>query len=130
MPTVRIQHAAFIEVPVELPISCPNCHAWFEDVEESNLVVLRLYRMEGKTSLVMGTDDWKERCFEQDDTDDPGAVIGFSCRRCKEPVIFPHIRSWILTGMLNTEAAKLRTLLYDSNVLDPRIKDKVFGGTR
>lgn len=127
MPTVHVWHSIFVEVHEDLPTSCPHCHAWFEDEDERNLVVHRVCRTEGKTSLISGTDNWEDNHFEQDDTEDPGLVIGFSCRRCKTPVIWPHARSWILEAMSSKLASQLRTLLYDSNVLVERIRKKVFG---
>jgi hypothetical protein len=128
MPIVHVQHAVFVEVPVDLPTSCPHCHAWLEDLsEERNLLILKLVVVQGRTSLVYDTSTLQELLDGYDDTDGDERVVGFSCNRCKEPIISTHFRSWSLEGMMLTEAARLRTLLYDSNVRNPLIQSKVFG---
>lgn len=126
MPIVHVQHAIFIEVPVEL---CPHCHAWFEDEDENNLLELRMQMIQGKTCLVMGTNKLKEVLNSYDETDaTPGTLVGFGCTRCKEPVIWTHTRTWTLEAMQPALAAQLKTLLYDIHVKDPIIKRKVFSG--
>jgi hypothetical protein len=129
MPIVHVQHAIFIEVPVELPTSCPHCHAWFEDEDENNLVELRLQMVQGRTCLVIGTDQLKEvpNGYDEADADGPGVLVGFGCASCKEPVIWTHTRTWILEDMELNLASQFKTLLYDNNVLDDFIKKKVFG---
>jgi len=131
MPQVHVNHAVFVEVPVDLPTSCPNCHAWFEDEDENNLLVLHVAMAQGRTSLEIGTSNLRAVLDGYDDTnDEDGRVVGFGCNRCKEPVIWTHFRTWILEAMMPMEATRLRTLLYDGNVLDEFIKEKVFGPKR
>lgn len=134
MPRVHVQHAVFVEAHEELPTSCPHCHAWFEDEDTNNLVELRMAMVKGNTSLVAGTGEVRKVLDGYDDTSDeddveggPGKVVGYQCRRCREPVIWTHTRTWILEAMDNSLAAQLRTLLYDSNVLVEWIRKKVFG---
>jgi hypothetical protein len=130
---VHVQHAIFIEVPTELPPSCPSCHAWLEDEDENNLVELRLQMVKGATCIVLGTgkikepNGYDEAATDEDDVDGgPGKLVGYLCNRCKEPIIWTHIRSWILEGMDSRLASQLETLLYDSNVKDAFIKSRVF----
>jgi hypothetical protein len=128
MVRVLVQHSIFVEVPMELPTSCPHCHAWFEDIDESNLLIYRSVRVQGRTSLVMGTGALAEVLDGYDEVNgDHGKIVGFGCRRCKKPILSPHSRTWTLKDMLPSTAAQLRTLLYDSNVRDPFIRQKVFG---
>jgi hypothetical protein len=130
MPIVRIQHAVFVEVSEELPVSCPHCHAWFEDEDANNLLEVRMQVVNGATRLVLGTGELNEVLDGYDDNldDGVGKLIGFICNRCKEPVIWTHTRTWTLEVMHSELAAQLKTLLYDINVKNPIIKRKVFSG--
>lgn len=133
MPKVYVQHAIFIEIPVNLPTSCPQCHARFEDEDENNLIVLRMAVVQGRTSIVLGTSNMKEVLDGYDCTDDGnGKVVGFVCNRCKEPVIWAHdpLICKMMGGAPVVDAARFRTLLYDKNVLDPFIKERVFRASR
>jgi hypothetical protein len=132
MPRINVQHAVFVDVPVELPTSCPHCHAWFEDEDDNNLLVLRLALVQGRTSISLGDGNLKEVLDGYDETDrgDDSKIVGFACNRCKEPVVWTHFRTWDLNDMQPMDAARFRTLLYDSDVKDPFIKEKVFGATK
>jgi hypothetical protein len=128
MVRVLVQHSILVEVPMELPTGCPHCHTWLENEDENNLLVYRSVMVQGKTSLVMGSGTLAEVLDGYDEvSDDHGAIVGFGCNYCKKPIIHPHSRTWTLKDMLSDRAAQLQTLLYDSNVRDPFIRQKVFG---
>ena len=54
---------------------------------------------------------------------------GFSCANCDGFMVDSHERMYVLSEMDDALAEQLRGLLYDENVLDPGIREKVWKGS-
>jgi|SRR6478609_3071027 len=74
-----------------------------------------VFETTGSAQLPVGDGDW----------DRLPAI--FKCANCHTTLARYHRSTWVLEAMDNELAAQLRTLLYDSNVLDPEVKKKVWG---
>lgn len=122
-----IRHLVVVETNVELPNVCPHCG--------------ELLNFGGRiTKLYLGVDGAVVEVNEGKLSDESygvnvdreigeghSDVVAYACTKCRELLVGWHRRTWVLDGMDPALASQLKTLLYDSNVLDEDIRKKVFG---
>jgi len=120
----HVRHIIAVEVAIELPETCPHCHTLFGHGTE-NLVEWTLDSVGSAADVIDGK--ICQPSHVEDDESDENFVIAYSCKECKTTIYGRHQRTWILDAMPLALAAKLGTLLYDSNVVDESIRKKVFG---
>jgi len=132
---VFVRDLIAVERKVVLPDHCPRCKAEFgpgsKNVKLWSLKPIfhqvRLTKVIacGKETDVFETMAAPQQPVQDGDWDRLPAI--FKCANCHLTLAKYHRRTWILEALDEQLAAQLRTLLYDSNVLDPDIKKKVWG---
>lgn len=131
---VFVRDLVAIERKVVLPDHCPRCKASFEPGSKNvKLWALRPMFHQVRLTKVI-TNGVKEDVFETTGTTQVSKQelewerlpAIFKCDSCGHTLAKYHHRTWILEALDREMAGKLRTLLYDSNVLDQEIKKKVW----
>lgn len=135
MHKVFVRDVIAVEREVTLPNACPRCKADFSpgsfNVKLWSLKPvfdqLRLTKVmaNGKETDVFEIKPTPQRSSHDGDWDRLPCI--FKCASCGCTLAKYIRRTWILEALDKKLAAQLRTLLYDNNVLDPVIKEKVWG---
>jgi len=131
---VFVRDVIAVERAVTLPDCCPKCRTPF-DLGTKNVklwslkpvfhqVRLTKVKVEGKDEDVFETTGTAQLPVQEGDWDRLPAI--FKCANCHHTLAKYHRRTYRLAQMDNALAGQLRTLLYDSNVLDEEICRKVW----
>lgn len=132
---VFVRDIIAVERAVTLPDCCPRCGVEFgpgsKNVKLWSLKpVFHQVRLTkvfacGKEEDVFETIGTPQSTTQEGDWDRIPAI--FKCANCHLTLEKYHRRTWILAAMDHNLASKLQTLLYDDNVLDPVVNEKVWG---